>query len=133
MPAPSCLNQAVLSSLSITMEPAKTMQMTQAARNWISLNSQAKLLVSLPGSVLVSKPMVGRIGGQKHLGSLSLGSAGHMLSPSTCGARALVPAWLFSSASPFAAGHKGRLSFTFTMPRRLSVAWVRRRSHAYAG
>lgn len=42
-----------------------------------------------------------------------------MLSPSTCGARDLVAAWLFSSASHFAAGNKGKLSFSFTMPRRL--------------
>lgn len=90
-----------------------------------SLNSQVKLPVSLSGSGLVSKPMGEGVGGEKHLGSPSLGRAGGMLSPPVPqhrGARALVAAWLFTSASRFAAGDKGKLSFAFTM-----VVWVRRR------
>lgn len=86
--------------------------------------------MSLSGSGLVSKPMGEGVGGEKHLGSPSLGREGGMLSPPVPqhrGARALVAAWLFTSSSLFAAGHKGKLSFTFTMPRRLLVVWVRRR------
>lgn len=69
-----------------------------------------KLLVSLSGSGLVSKPMGEGVGGEKHLGSPSLGRAGGMLSPPVPqhrGARALVAAWLFTGASRFAAGDKG--------------------------
>lgn len=86
------------------------------------------LPVSLPGSGLVSNPMGEGAGGQRHLSSRSLGRAGRMLSP-----RALLAVWLFSSASGSAAGDKGKPSFTFTMPRRLLVVWVRRRRrHACA-
>lgn len=119
--------QAVWTKLSsLPWAPAKAMQETLAARSWMSLNSQVELPVSLPCSGLVSKPMGEGAEGQRHLSSPPLGRAGRMLSP-----RALVAAWLFSSSSGFAAGDKGKLSFTVTMPRMLLIVWVRRR-HACA-